>query len=352
MTNDMKRAFILIIAVLACTQLVAAPHFFRKGLDLTSQSTVTAAQLNQMVDSAIITNQYGLVIRTNARPSLTVFPGYTNFLWYDTTVSPPSLKGYVCCGDADTNWVAASLGGASISSAHLASPAVNLGQVYANAIVNSNLANNSVTDVKISAGAINNSHIQSGSVSNANIAVGTLTGDRIASLTITDTNIAAATITEGKLAAPLTTSKIGAGGSPSFLATTSGGSVVWTNFLVSYKTNGIAIATADGTTTHAHNLGAVPTFVSATLVCGTSEASFAVGEEIDARAARTDDEGSIAGLSNVPFYQFGWDSANLYVTAVGTSNLLLRAQSSLAWTPLTKANWTLKLDAIRITPTP
>lgn len=347
----MKRSLLLVL-ILFVAKLEAAPHFFRKGIDFTGVTAPTASQLNQLVDASIVTNQYGLVIRTNARPSLSVFPGYTNFLWYDTTVSPPSLKGYVCCGDADTNWVAASLGGGTITSSYLASPAVSLGQIYANAVVNSNIANNAVTDVKISGGAINNSHLQGGSVSNANIAVGTITGDRIASLTITDTNIAAATITEGKLAAPLTTAKIAAGGSPSFLATTSGGSVVWTNFLVSYKTNGIAIATADGTTTHAHNLGAVPTFVSATLVCGTSEASFAVGEEIDARAARTDDEGSIAGLSNVPFYQFGWDSANLYVTAVGTSNLLLRAQSSLAWTPLTKANWTLKLDAIRITPTP
>lgn len=351
----MKKRFILIILLAAALALpaVAAPQFFLKGLDITALTNITAAQLNQLIENAVPTNRVGFIMRTNGRPSTAAFAGYTNFLWYDTTFSPPSLKGYVCCGDADTNWIAASVGFGQIISANLASPAVNIGQIFANAIVTSNLANNAVTDVKISAGAINNSHLQGGSVSNANIALGTITGDRLAVLTITDTNIASSSITEGKLASPLTTAKIAAGGSPSLLATTSGGLVVWTNCFRLYSSNNIAIATGNGSTTHAHMFGVTPTFVAATLVCDAPEASFSAGEEIDARAAMTEFAGnSVTNLLTVPFYEFGWDSANIYVTSQGASNVLLRAQSSLAWTVLTKANWHLRLDAFKMTPTP
>lgn len=341
--NNMNRLLTLILALVAITAGAASPQMLTKGLDLTGQSTVTASQLNQMVDNATLHTPYGIVIRTNGRPTLTAFSGHTNFLWYDISVSPPALRGYVCCGDADTNWVTATIGADSIASANLQTASVTIGKIAANGVTTSNLNDNAVTDVKITAGAVVNSKIANGAVSNANIAASTITGDRISTLTITDTNIAAATITEGKLAAPLSTSKIAAGTAPSFLVTTTGGAVAWTNWITAYSTNGLSVSASAGTTTNAHPLGAVPTLSRLVLVCVTPELSYNASDEVDATSA--------VGGSGLPSFAVVFDASNFYLIQGGSPQIRTRT-NTYAHVAITPANWRLKLNSYKLTTLP
>lgn len=347
----MNRLLIAILA-LAATLAHAAPQMLTKGIDLTGQSTVTASQLNQLVDSATIKTPYGIVIRTNGRPTLSAFSGHTNYLWYDTSVSPPSLRGYVCCGDADTNWVTATLGAGAVASGNLATPAVAAGQIFANGVVTSNLADNAVTDTKISAGAVVNSKIAGGAVSNANIALGTITGDKISTLTITDTNLAAGTITGGKLvnstitsnqlaASTVNIANIAPGTAGAFLATTTGGSQVWTNAFAVSVTSGIAVPTGSTSLTNAHTLGSVPTIIQLRLVCGTADVGWIAGDEVDALTAISVNTGN-------PFFNVGANSANWYLSHAGSNVLGLRDRGTGATNAITKGNWSLKATLIKV----
>lgn len=341
----MKYLAFLVIAVLSGWHTLAAPQMITKGLDLTGQSSVTASQINQMVDNAVVTNSYGLVIRTNGRPTTAAFAGHTNFLWYDISVNPPSLKGYICCGDNDTNWVAATVGAGAIGSANLANPAVNLGQIFGSAIVTSNLANNAVTDVKISAGAINNSHLQSAIVSNANIALGTITGDRIATLTITDTNIAANTLTGGKfIDNTISPSKIAAGTPGYFLAVATGGTTPsYVNFFARWETNGLTVPTTSDAVTNAHNLGQVPSVIQVSLVCNSAELGYAVNDIVPV-------EGVIISGTDRPAFVVNANANNWYWVSSGASAFQVRTRTNpFAYFDITKGNWRLKANLYRFT---
>lgn len=358
----MKKTLFTVLALLLPMLAVAAPQFLTKGIDMTAQTTVTGAQLNQLVDNATIATPYGMVIRTNGRPTASAFSGHSNYLWLDISVNPPALKSYICCGDADTNWLSATLGAASVTSAHLASPAVNVGQIFSSAIVSSNLADNAVTDSKISAGAVLNSKIGSGAVSNDNIAMGTITGNRLSTLTITDTNLASGTITAGKLLndtltsnqiasatigtvelqdAGVGTADMAPGGVSSFLATTSGGAVVWTNFIKTATVNFGTLSTMTDSNSITHGVGGIPLVVAAKLVCVTADDGYVAGDEVEAWSAANP-------ATTDPFFTIAVDATRVYALHASANNIQIRPRTvGGAAGSLNKANWRLDVHVYR-----
>ncbi len=344
----MKR-LILTILVLAAIGANAAPQFLRKGLDLTGQNTVTGAQLNQMIDNAVPTNWVGFVIRTNGRPQTSSFGTYSNFLWLDIATTPATLKSYVCCGDADTNWVNASTAPATIGSAELESPAVNVGQIYANAVVTSNLTDSAVTSDKLSAGAVTSNKVAGSSISSFHIFDRTITGDDIATLTITDTNIAAGTITGGKLAAnTIPLSKLGQGSAGQFLAVpAAGGDLTYFNFFKMYSTNSVPMPSTnavDKWTTNYHNLGAVPNLAQISLLCTNAELGYAAGDEVTVESAMN-------GGNDRPFFSFMMDSGFWYFTQAGMpASCQIRTRTNpFAYFNMNHTNWNIKATFYRFT---
>lgn len=313
----------LILSLLLAPTLLfgAATGDLLSGLDITGQSSVTAAQLLQMVNSGKIAWPKGGVIRTNNLPNLVNEARLTNWLWLDSRTTPATLKGYIGDGsqNSETNWVATTLSGASVGSAQLANPAVAVGQIFANAVVTSNLANNAVTDVKISAGAINNSHLQGGSVSNANIALATITGDRVAAATLTGANIQDGSITSADVTSTFINS-----------------------WITGWVTNGMAIP-ADATVTNAHPLGAVPSIMQLRLVCNTAQYGYNAGDEVEAMTAMN-------GVTANPTFTFSADAANFYVTLLGSATIQIRTRTNaFLFLNLTNTNWRLKANLYKIT---
>lgn len=340
--------------------LRAAESDLNAGIDLTGQTSVTTSQLLQLVNSGTInTNGKGGIIRKATRPDVTTYPRYTNWLWLSIASDPPTLKSYVPSGDSDTNWIAATIGSASISAGNLQTASVTAGKLAANSVNTSNLVDNAVTDSKITAGAVTSSKIASGSVSNAHIASATITGDRLSTLTITDTNIAAATITGGKLVtgtvgstqiedAGVRTNDLAVGPAGYFLAVPSAGGTAspqYISFFSSYTTNGISLPAAGSTTTNSHTLLSVPSIMRVTLACQSAELGFNVGDEIPV-------ESLISSAVDRPYFSLCADASNWYFTCPGTGVAGVQARTKtniFAFTTLTPANWRVSARLYKFT---
>jgi hypothetical protein len=330
----MKKLLVLFLALLPILA-TAASGDLTAGLDPTGQSSITTAQLLQMINAGKIVVPKGGVIRTNNLPDIATDTRLTNWLFLDTRTAPASLKSYTGNGtsNAETNWVVATISPGSITTSSLASPAVAVGQIFGNAVVNSNIAVGAVTADSISSGSVTSNKVAGSQIYSYHVADSSLTGSDLATLTITDTNIAAATITEGKLANPITTAKIAAGGAGSFLSTTTAGTVAWTNWIVSYTTNGIAVPGAAGTVTNSHTLGAVPSIAQVRLVCSTAEYGYNIGDEI----SLTGGEQVSTGL---PYITTSFDTTNFYLT-VGNNVQVRTRTNTFAPMTITSGNWRL-----------
>lgn len=196
----MKKLLVLSTVLITITAQAAVEFDLRKGVDLSATNYVTASLLNQLVDSGTVsaTNK-GVVIRFNGGggtrwPDVTLNPRYTNFLWLDQNTSPASLKQYVCCGDAYTNWVISTVTPGSITTT----------EIKDYTILAIDMATNSVPDYAIQAGAVSGNKIAdngiiAGKLSLASVtkgvfAFGAITGGDITNKGITYTNIADNTI--------------------------------------------------------------------------------------------------------------------------------------------------------------
>jgi len=356
--NFMKKLLILLL-VLAPAFLRAAESDLNAGIDLTGQTSVTTSQLLQLVNSGTInTNGKGGIIRKATRPDVTTYPRYTNWLWLSIASDPPTLKSYVPTGDSDTNWIAATIGSASIAAGNLQTASVTAGKIAANAVATSNILDNAITDAKITAGAVTSSKIANGSVSNAHIASATITGDRISTLTITDTNIAAATITAGKLVtgtitsnqiaeSTITTNKISASGTVDQVLVTdsvTGTSTLWRsiNLVSKYVTNGITVPTTAVATTNSHTLGFMPQIMRVVMVCNSAELGYSASDEVPI-------ENFITETSENPVAAYSCSSSQWFLSPAGTVNWQVRGKQTASFTNITKSNWRIRVYLILFT---
>jgi hypothetical protein len=349
----MKSWFAILCALAVVVQnLHSAEADLVHGLDASGLSSVTGSQLNQLVDMATTATNKGMIIKKATRPDITTYPRYTNFLWLDISITPAVLKAYnYCCGDTDTNWVAAVAGSGTIGSDQLATAAVIAGKLGSNSVHTSNIVDSAVTTDKLNLAAVTSSKLASGSVSNLHVASRTIEGDKIAYNTIAETNIANAAIgtrhigsqviNNDKLASQaVTTNKIlgSTTGSQFLMTAPEGTNVIWRtmSFVTVFETNNIAIPSI--TTTNYHGQGSVPDIIRVALVNATTELGYAVGDEISA-------EYLINVVAENPVLSVAVDSTYWYL-APGAADWQVRPKGSTTFSQLDKAKWYIKARLI------
>jgi len=352
-----------------------------KGIDITAQSSITAAQLNQLIDGATPYPGKGLVIRQPIHPNVTTNPRYTNFLWFDLVTQ--TLKSYQGVGDDATNWVTATLGIGTIGTVNLAGGAVTDAKLAANAVNTTNLQNNSVTSDKIAAGNVGASQLAAASVTNAALAPLAVSGDKIAYQTILNTNLAELNITGGKLqTATITGDKIANGtitsvnlatnliGSTNIAAgavgnaqlgtnavntnniSVSGGSayqflqvdpsatfIRWNSpfFTTHTQINMGSLVTGTRGITNSHGLGGAPLLVRCVLVNVTPDSGYNAGDVVEFNGK--DDGSTMATVSS--------DASNVYAVFGGLPTIASRAATVGTRTGITTGSWTLRVDLYR-----
>lgn len=190
----MKKFLSLCVSLLAFNTFAATEYDLKKGVDLTGTNFVTYSLLNQLVDLGTVATNKGMVIRKATRPDVTNNPRYTNFLWLDLSGGVPgSLRQYVCCGDADTNWVTATLGSSVVGTANIidynvteskmATNSVNQYALQGN-IPGSKLADNSIPVSKLAASSVSQGNFVSGAIRSIDITNKTIQASNIADAAI------------------------------------------------------------------------------------------------------------------------------------------------------------------------
>lgn len=171
------------IAVVMC--IAAAEYDLQKGVDLSAKTSVTASQLNQLVDNGTVAANKGMLIYSATTPDTTNNARYSRFIWLDTSFSPPVPKVYYTNGAYWTNITAI---------ATIADNSVTAGKLANNSVYATNLTASSVTASKIADGVIESSKYANASISNTHIASLTIQSTNIANGQILSTNIGAAAI--------------------------------------------------------------------------------------------------------------------------------------------------------------
>jgi len=201
----------------------------KKRLDMTGVTSVTASRLNQLVDTATVSTNKGMVIGQFATPDVANNPRYSNFLWLDYNYTPPKVKFYsptalvwteigTSTTVADGSVTTAKFADGSVTTIKIATGNVTSNSILAASINNSKLADISVTSNKTAPGIvfspdslsfyvvqqsnINMATFMIGATNlNTNLVIGgylsnySVGGEKIATNTITTTNIADLTIT-------------------------------------------------------------------------------------------------------------------------------------------------------------
>ncbi len=185
----MKKLFLIPLLVFSA---VGADYDLRKGVDLTSVTGgPTYSQLNQLVDAGLIATNKGLIFITqgNTNPTATPFgrTDMTNFVWRDTSNTPPVLRVW---NAAASTWDTASLAPGSVTTSIINDGAVTTAKLAANAVETAKIGDNQVITAKIPDGAITTAKILDANV----------TSNKLGNRTIVATNIALAAITSAEIA--------------------------------------------------------------------------------------------------------------------------------------------------------
>jgi len=110
---------------------MSAQYDFNPGIDISGLSSVTQAQLLQMVAQlAPLSNIGGVIVMSgagSAHPDVTNNPRFARYLWIDTQSLPTTLlKMYDGSGDTYAAWVTTTIADNSITAAKLANYAVSI----------------------------------------------------------------------------------------------------------------------------------------------------------------------------------------------------------------------------------
>lgn len=183
----------------------AVEYDVQKAIDLTATNYITAALLNQLVDTARIgpTNK-GIIIRRSGGggtywPDTTLNTRYTNFLWLDMYTSPATLKQYVCCGDVYSNWVSTVVTPGSVTTTEILDYTITDADLGTNSVSDYALKASSVSGNKIADNGILAGKLSLASVILGNYAFGSIVGGNITNNTITKTNLADGAVTRDKI---------------------------------------------------------------------------------------------------------------------------------------------------------
>lgn len=357
------------IAVMMC--IAAAEYDLQKGVDLSAKTSVTASQLNQLVDNGTVAANKGMLIYSATTPDTTNNARYSRFIWLDTSFSPPVPKVYYTNGSywtnitanttiADNSVTAGKLAANSVYETNLTASSVTASKIadgvigsskYANAsisnthiasltIQSTNIANGQILSTNIGAAAILGYHLASGQIGTANLTNGfLLQGTNIANGTIANNNIAASAIYPTNVAAA-------AGSANQVLRINSGGTAVeFGSPAVIRMTNTTAASTINTTpVTLTHGLGGTPTIFRAVVICTSTDGDFSVDDEIpiaDVRGFGTGYRQLFLSYCNATtcFVKYSTGSADSFGYVLDTS--------TEAWHALDASKWKIKIYAGR-----
>lgn len=307
----MKKLWLLSLGFCGMIQ-GAVEYDLQKGIDLTALTSVTASQLNQLVDRGTVTTNKGMVYFGSSAPDVASNARYSRFIWLDSTSLPPTPKTYsngtwYATSVADGAIITAKLADSAVTAVKLAPNSVTSAKIEANAVINAGIADGAVTSNKLGALSIGTAHIQAqavtaakildytitstqiavatisnnqiatGGVVNSNLAVNAVSGDKIALNAITSTNIATGGVAITNLAAASTTNLVIRSG-------TSSTTPVWGEIAKVYREDILfPNVTAGALTSAAHGLGGSPDFAKIVLVCQGNAAAhlYTIGDEIE-----------------------------------------------------------------------
>lgn len=192
----MKTKLIIGLSLISINLFAAANAEFMKGIDFTGVTTLSASQLNQLVDNAKPAANRGLVLVTNGTPDTTTYPYFTNYLWKNISVSPPALMFWN--GSA---WSSATIGTGAVTTDSLAAGSVTTAKLGTGAVQTINIGTNVVTSDKIADLAVTISKLAANSVSGTNILDNTIGQTKLMANSIAESNIINGAITSNKLSA-------------------------------------------------------------------------------------------------------------------------------------------------------
>jgi hypothetical protein len=184
----------------------AATTDIKPGLDPTGLSSITGAQLYQMVQGSVIATNKGAIVFGASTPDVANNVRFKTWIWLDSSTLPPSIKVYNTNTSA---WVAQPVTAGAIGTNEITANAVISGKIAANAVYSTNIVNEEVSAADIASQSLISRHFFDNQISNAFMAVRTLEGGYLGSIalaTITHTNIALGTIQGGNLASGTVTS--------------------------------------------------------------------------------------------------------------------------------------------------
>jgi hypothetical protein len=207
----MKRILSL-IALTPALLFGAQSYDISPGLDTTGLTSVTAAQLMQLVNRAVIATNKGAIVFSASTPDVANNPRFKQWLWLDSSANPPSIKVY---NTNSATWVAQPITAGSVGTAELADNAVTNAKLTNNSVNSAQIINGAIASEDIANESITSAHLFQPAVSNMHVATRTLEGGYsgvIALATITHTNLALGTIQSANLAAQSITSNYLAAG--------------------------------------------------------------------------------------------------------------------------------------------
>jgi hypothetical protein len=377
---------------------MAAQFDFIAGLDISSLTSVTQAQLMQMINQiAPLSNIGGVIFQagtslnttiaqgTGGSPDVTNNPRFVRYIWlntYSAASAPPTAYYY----DASTgDWTSTSVAAGSITNASINAAAAiavsKLATGTARYLVRTNAAGTSVEYVApasiFSAGEMpiaglvpngSNGYLKTSSgvatwVDDATeraLIQSAITGLSVSQLTAGSNGailyVAAGTPTWG---APATA--LAAGSNIPLGALAQGGATTrqllqydgssWAPVTPSLQINATTAISASGTVsptgnisnavhTIPHSLGAIPKMVRVVLKCLSTEGGWAVNDEVDIANSYYD-----TGASIVPNITVGSDATNITVLINQTATKKLRNKTTAAVFTPTDANWQPKAYA-------
>lgn len=106
---------------------MAAQYDFNAGLDISALSSVTQAQLMQMVQQIAPLSNIGGILYQSTTPDVAGNPRFARYIWLDSTTSPPVAKYY-----DGASWTAVAVSALSITNAQVsASAAITVSKLAA-----------------------------------------------------------------------------------------------------------------------------------------------------------------------------------------------------------------------------
>lgn len=200
----MKRTLALIsLGVVSISLLAGETNIFKAGVNITGLTSVTATDLENLINNATLAKAKGMVISSNTAPPVSV---YSNWIWLNTSYEPPQINVYSPIAGIWSNMQSSvlltsnNIADGSITSSKIADYAVTGIRLADDSVVNRTIQAGAITKNKIPMGeiagtnlnlnslVIGGTNIGAGSISNAHLASGAISGDKITTGSITVTN--------------------------------------------------------------------------------------------------------------------------------------------------------------------